>query len=106
MPSVARHDSPGQFPVEVSFDRRSYSRYTLVMLIEISIPENLFAIAEEAAHRLGISHSELFANALREYLAVRQSGDVTERLNAVYVEEESGLDPPLGHLQMRSVSSM
>lgn len=73
------------------------------MKTAISIPDDLFASAEQAARRLGVSRSELFANALREYLASHRFGDVTEQLNAIYAEEDSHLDPTTSALQTRSL---
>lgn len=53
---------------------------------------------------MGVSRSELYANALREYLAAHRFGDVTEQLNAVYAAEDSSLDVELAQLQTRSLS--
>lgn len=57
------------------------------------------------ARRLGLSRSELYARALRDYLAEHGTEGITERLNEVYGEdrEESGLDPVLAELQRCSL---
>lgn len=80
--------------------------YTRRMKTAISIPDDLFDSAEGTARRLGLSRSELYARALRDYLAEHGSEGITERLNEVYGEsrqQESGLDPALAGLQRRSL---
>lgn len=77
------------------------------MKTAISIPDDLFDSAEGTARRLGMSRSELYARALREYLAEHGAEGITERLNEVYggdsSRQESGLDPALAALQKRSL---
>ena len=73
------------------------------MKTAISIPDDLFATAELLAARLGVSRSELYVTALREYVAAHHYDRVTERLNAIYDQEPSRLDPALMELQMRSL---
>jgi metal-responsive CopG/Arc/MetJ family transcriptional regulator len=73
------------------------------MKTAISIPDPLFNAAEEAARRLDISRSELFARALEEYLAARREDDVTRRLNEVYTEEPAQIDPVLAQMQFASL---
>jgi metal-responsive CopG/Arc/MetJ family transcriptional regulator len=73
------------------------------MKTAISLPDALFASADALAERLGVSRSQLFATALAEYLAKHQSQKVTDRLNAVYGNEPSALDPALHRAQRRSL---
>lgn len=73
------------------------------MKTAISIPDPLFNAAEEAARRLDISRSELFARALEEYLAARREEDITQRLNEVYAEEPAKIDPILDKMQFASL---
>ena len=73
------------------------------MKIAVSIPEDLFDSAETLGKRLGVSRSRLYATALAEFLAKHRGRNVTDRLNAVYRAEESGLATPLRRLQARSV---
>lgn len=75
------------------------------MKTAISIPDPLFNAAEEAARRLEISRSELYARALEEYLAARRDGEITKRLNEVYAEEPARVDPVLAHMQFASLPS-
>lgn len=84
---------------------KRYNRgYTEVVKTAVSIPNELFESAEGFARRLGMTRSELYARALREYLSGHRGEGVTERLDEVYgVEEEGGLDPALARLQRRSL---
>ncbi|MBW3625562.1 MAG: ChpI protein [Armatimonadetes bacterium] len=73
------------------------------MKTAISIPDELFRSAEEYAEREGLSRSELYTTALRLFLEAHRREAVTERLNAIYGEEPSALDPALARLQARSL---
>jgi len=73
------------------------------MKTAISIPEGVFQAAEEAAKRLSMSRSQLYTRAVREFLEAHASADVTERLNRVYAENDSRLEPGVAELQRRSL---
>jgi hypothetical protein len=79
--------------------------YDVGMKIAISLPDELFESADELAERMGVSRSELYARAMAEYLAKHRDEDVTAKLNEVFGEEPSGLDPSIRKAQTRSVSS-
>jgi len=53
------------------------------MKTAVSVPDDLFRLAEAAARRLRVSSSQLYATALSEFLD-RQTNTVTERLNEVF----------------------
>lgn len=72
------------------------------MKVAVSIPEDLFDSAETLAKRLGVSRSRLYATALAEFLAKHQGRKTTERLNRVYVEEESRLETAFRRRQAKS----
>jgi metal-responsive CopG/Arc/MetJ family transcriptional regulator len=74
-----------------------------VMKTTLSLPGPLFEAAEELAKRLGISRSELYANAIAEYLRAHQREAVTEALNRVYEQEPSGLAPVVVAIQAASL---
>jgi len=74
------------------------------MKIALSVPDELFESAERLGKRLGISRSRLYATALADYVAKHQSRKVTARLNAVYTNEDSGLDKRIRRAQRRSLS--
>ena len=75
------------------------------MKTAISIPDPVFVEAEDLARRLGKSRSQLFADALREYLEKHRDEDITRRLNEVFEAEPelAELDPELKELQYRSL---
>lgn len=75
------------------------------MKTAISLPDELFESADALAEQMGISRSELYATAVAEYLAKHRDEDVTARLNDVFAEQDSGIDPALRSTQARSVSS-
>jgi Arc/MetJ family transcription regulator len=74
-----------------------------VMKTAISIPDDLFEAAERFAGREGMSRSELYVTALRHYLQERRGQGITERLDEVYGDEPSELDPVIARLQTRTL---
>jgi len=73
------------------------------MKTAVSVPDDLFALAEAAARRLRVSRSQLYATALSEFLDRQQTNAVTERLNEVYSRRPAKVDPALHRAQMRSL---
>lgn len=59
------------------------SGYTYGMKTAISIPDDLFADAEQLACELKKSRSRLYADALREYVARHSAESVTDALDRV-----------------------
>jgi predicted transcriptional regulator len=59
------------------------SGYTQGMKTAVSIPDDLFRRADELAHQLGKSRSELYREALADYVARRDPQAVTAALNAI-----------------------
>lgn len=83
---------------------RGYNRsYTEVVKTAVSMPDDLFRLAESAARRLRLSRSELYAKAIAEYLQRRQDDAITERLNAVYSRQPAELDAGLHRAQLASL---
>lgn len=75
----------------------------MLMRTAVSLPEELFAAAEETAKRLRVSRSELYARAIAEFLDHAPDSGVTELLNQVYGESPDGLEPGLCQAQVRSL---
>lgn len=75
------------------------------MKTAISVPDEVFEAAEQVARTLGLSRSELYATAVREFVERRRRDGVTAKLNEVYGEEgvTSVLDPRLETLQALSM---
>jgi succinate dehydrogenase/fumarate reductase flavoprotein subunit len=64
------------------------------MKTAISLPDDVYHEAERHAKRTRKSRSQLYAEALAEYLARHAPDEVTERMNQVLDElGEPGLDP-------------
>jgi metal-responsive CopG/Arc/MetJ family transcriptional regulator len=72
------------------------------MKTAISIPDDVFRAAEATARRIGMSRSQLFAEAMRLFLKTHGEKGVTERLNQVYGNVDSKLDPRLSRMQSAS----
>lgn len=64
------------------------------MKVAISVPDPVFRAAERFAKERGISRSQLFAEALKEYLAQHGPEVVKAQLDRVYESEKSELDEP------------
>jgi metal-responsive CopG/Arc/MetJ family transcriptional regulator len=73
------------------------------MKTAVSLPDDLFRLAEAAARRLQVSRSKLYATAISEFLDRRQTGAITERLNEVYSRRPAKVDPALHRAQLRSL---
>lgn len=73
------------------------------MKTAISIPDPIFQAAEGLAHRMGMSRSQLYAEAVAEYMESHKNQNVTEILNRVYENESSSLDEELYSLQSQSI---
>ncbi len=75
------------------------------MKTAISIPDLIFEDAERLAKRRGWSRSELYANAVAEFVKAERFLGVRERLDAVYGKdpEDSTLDPLLEQMQSQSL---
>ena len=69
------------------------------MKTAISIPDEVFSLAEVFARRRKMSRSALFTVAVAEYVQQHRAEDVTRKLNEVYAKEDSSLDPVLERLQ-------
>jgi metal-responsive CopG/Arc/MetJ family transcriptional regulator len=74
------------------------------MKIAISVPDEIFKAGEHLAKQLGLSRSQLYADALSAYLTERGAAAVTAKLNAVYAAEPSKLDPAFAHAQLSRVA--
>ncbi len=73
------------------------------MKVAISLPDPVFSAAEELAHRLRVSRSQLYAQAIAQYLGERQESLVTEQLNAVYAAKQEPIDPAVVAAQLEVI---
>lgn len=69
------------------------------MKTAISIPDEVFKAAERTAKRLGVSRSELYSTAVRDYVELHQARNITAELDEIYGVEDSRLDENLQILQ-------
>ena len=75
------------------------------MKTAVSVPDRVFAEAERLAKRLKKSRSQVYAEALAEYVARHDEDQVTERVNAALAKvalvaaiDRSLLQKRVGHL--------
>ncbi len=73
------------------------------MKTAISLPDPIFESAEQLAHRLDISRSELYVRALKSYIEAHRDDGVTKSLNEVYATENASLDPVVAQMQSASL---
>lgn len=69
------------------------------MKVAVSIPNEVFKAADELAKGLKKSRSELYADALAEYLDTHGADSVREKLDALYSVESSEVDRTLERVQ-------
>jgi metal-responsive CopG/Arc/MetJ family transcriptional regulator len=77
----------------------------VAMKTAISLPDSIFEEAESLARQLGVSRSELYTNALKAYLRKYNRDQILSKLNQIYSEESSELDPVLAKIQFMSLPS-
>lgn len=65
------------------------------MKTAISLPDAIYRSAERLARRLKKSRSQLYAEAVAEYVARRDPEGITEAMNAVCAEVDTAADPLL-----------
>jgi metal-responsive CopG/Arc/MetJ family transcriptional regulator len=74
------------------------------MKIAISVPDDVFEAGEHLARQLGVSRSQLYSDALAQYLSAKGAAEVTARLNAVYSASPADLDPALARAQAKMLA--
>lgn len=74
------------------------------MKVAISLPDPLFEAAERLARELKKPRSQLYAEAISEYLGNHDNSMITEKLDAIYAEEPSSVDEALQHAQLETLS--
>lgn len=74
------------------------------MKVAISIPDPVFAAAEQLAKELRVPRSQLYADAIAQYLEPRGAAAVTAKLNAVYAGQDSQVPDELAEVQLGSLN--
>jgi predicted transcriptional regulator len=77
----------------IQFDMPFDPGYTFGMKTAVSIPDEVFRAVERHAKRARKSRSELYADALSEYIVRHAPDEVTEAMNRVIDQVEAGSDP-------------
>jgi hypothetical protein len=77
--------------------------YTNRMKTAVSLPDELFRMAEIAARRLRVSRSQLYATAISEFLERQRKDAITERLDEVYGCRPAKVDAALHRAQINCV---
>jgi metal-responsive CopG/Arc/MetJ family transcriptional regulator len=75
----------------------------MAMKTAISLPDELFLLADQLAKELGISRSELYATAIRSFISAQQRSDLTDRINAACAEFETRLPNDLAEAARRTL---
>lgn len=75
------------------------------MKIAISVPDDVFEAGEHLAQQLGLSRSQLYADALSAYISERGAAAVTAKLNAIYAKESSRPDPAFARVQLTRLAN-
>jgi predicted transcriptional regulator len=73
------------------------------MKTAISIPDPLFQRAEELAADLGMSRSQLYSEAVHQFVESRKDSEITEALNRIYGGEAAEPDPAWMAMQWASI---
>ena len=73
------------------------------MKTAISLPDALFAEADELAKRMSLSRSEFYALAVAEKVRRESDSTITERLNEVYASDDLTRPDPFVHEAARRV---
>ena len=74
------------------------------MKVAISLPDPVFEAAELLAQELSISRSQLYAQALAEYLQARSGSAVTAKLNQVHAGDGAHVEPAFMAAQLQVLS--
>ena len=74
-----------------------------IMQTAISIPDPIYEAAEQLAHQLGVTCSDLYTTSVASFVKAHQEDQITAQLDDLYASEESSLDDVSTQLQAMSV---
>lgn len=81
------------------YKTRLQAGYTFVILVgmktAISIPDEVYEEAEITARHLGLARSQLYTQAIKEFIERYDRDRITSKLDRIYSPEESGIDQSL-----------
>ena len=73
------------------------------MKTAVSMPDDLFRLAEATARRLQLSRSALYAKAIAAFLKQQDANTITEQLNELYSRNPAKVDSGLHRTQLKSL---
>jgi metal-responsive CopG/Arc/MetJ family transcriptional regulator len=73
------------------------------MKVAISLSGHTFEAAERLSKRLGMSRSQLYAQAVVAFVKAHRGDAVREALAAVYCSEPAAVDPVIDRLQAEAL---
>lgn len=73
------------------------------MKTAVSIRDEVFKNAEKYAKKANISRSQLYSDAVEEYLSKHNEEDLIARINAVCEKVDTSLDPAIKNYQSRVI---
>lgn len=75
------------------------------MKVAISVPDPIFEAAEKLAKSRSVARSKLYTEALSAYVSSHSETSITQKLNEVYGENNSELEPPFIAAQSQALSN-
>jgi metal-responsive CopG/Arc/MetJ family transcriptional regulator len=76
------------------------------MKTAISLPDRLYADAEETAKSLGIPRSQLYAKAIEDFISTHKQEKITEQLNEVYGEVSDHTEIEISIASLESIREL
>lgn len=73
------------------------------MKVTVSISDRVFEIAEKLAKQSGTSRSKLYTVAIENYIEKLSAEEITRKLNEVYAEVDSSVEPGLQRVQSKAL---
>jgi hypothetical protein len=73
------------------------------MKTAISIPDAVFREAEQAAKRLGMTRSEFFTRAVRDFLGIRREAAITLSYDEAFADGQDDLERFRGEASRRAL---
>jgi metal-responsive CopG/Arc/MetJ family transcriptional regulator len=76
------------------------------MKTAISLPDRLYADAEETAKSLGIPRSQFYAKAIEEFITTHKKNRITEKLNEVYSNSNAFSESSISIVSLESIREL
>ena len=76
------------------------------MKTAISLPDRLYADAEETAKSMGIPRSQLYAKAIEEFISTHKQDKITDQLNEVYKNPNAFSESSISIVSLESIREL